>query len=86
MDVNGQFHALAALTPRESAIIIHRRGWLDGHQTRAGCFGEEESSLSLRAIEPRILGSPANILAIAPTTLSRFLSQKNGENPQNKSG
>jgi len=46
MEVNGQLHAAAALPPGE--------GPPNGHQSRSGRSGEENKSLLLPGIEPRL--------------------------------
>jgi hypothetical protein len=68
MEMSGQLHALAVLSPeKELRYPLHRR--LCGPKRGSGCCGEEKN-LSLPRIEPR----PYSPLAAAiPKELSRLL-------------
>jgi hypothetical protein len=50
MELSGQFHATAALLPRERAPGLDRR--LGGSQSRSGRGGEKKNSQPLSGIEP----------------------------------
>jgi hypothetical protein len=67
MEVTGQLHAVAALTPFSALADTNWTGWNHGG---SGYF--EKKLLMLRGIEPRSVCHPTHILVAIPTEPSRL--------------
>jgi hypothetical protein len=70
MEVGGQFHDPAALSPRETNPVTHCIGGWVG--PRAGLDIVKKSILFLPEIEPQILGRSARSLVDIPSEIARF--------------
>jgi hypothetical protein len=69
MEVSGQFHASAALSPGKKPLFTLDRK-LDGPQNQSGRGGEEKNSQPLPGLEPPIIQAVAQRYT---TELSQFL-------------
>jgi hypothetical protein len=73
MEVNGQFHALAAVLPEKDYLVPIKQG-LGGPQSQSRRCGEAKNLLALSEIEPRFLGCLVCNLIFIPNQLSQRMN------------
>jgi hypothetical protein len=72
MEVNGQLHAPAALSPTKQPQVSNEHG-VCRPQSRLDCFAYETNLLAPPGVEPRFLSRPACSFVTIVTELSQFL-------------
>jgi hypothetical protein len=76
IQLNSSFNLVQSLlcfshfTLRQTSTWNSLSRQLRGHQSKSGCFGEQQNLLSLLHIEPQFLNHPASSLFTIPTMLS----------------